>query len=135
MNHSVNIKPLSVNECWQGRRVKTTKHRNYRKELGHLLPKGVHIPEGNLEVAYTFKVSSKLADYDNLIKAFQDALCENYGFDDRQIFRAVIEKEIVPKGCESVSFEIKPADIECATCWQENNSPECSGDHAAKAGY
>ena len=135
MSYTVDIKPLSVNQCWQGKRVKTAKHRAYRKQLGYLLPKGVHIPEGKLEVAYTFKVSSKLADYDNLIKAFQDALCENYGFDDRQIYKAVIKKEIVGKGSKAICFEIKPALIECATCWQENSSPECQEDHAANAGY
>lgn len=133
--NSVGIKPLTVNQCWQGRRVKTAKHRQYREDLAALLPKGVFVPDGKLEVAYTFKVSSKLSDYDNLIKAFQDALCENYGFDDRQIYKAVINKVDVKKGEECVAFDIRPLYVECETCWTNNKTSECSGEHAADAGY
>ena len=131
----VNLKPLTVNQCWQGRRVKTAKHRQYRKDLAALLPKGVFIPDGKLEVRYVFKVSSKLSDYDNLIKAFQDSLCENYGFDDRRIYRAVIDKVDVKKGEECVEFEIRPMYVECKTCWNINKLIECDGSHAADSGY
>ncbi len=34
----MNIKPLSVNECWQGRRYKTDKYRSYEKQLLYTLP-------------------------------------------------------------------------------------------------
>ena len=43
-------------------------------------------------------MSSKNSDGDNLIKAFQDALAEQYGFNDRDIYRWEVEKRIVAKG-------------------------------------
>ena len=53
-----------------------------------------------------FGVSSKASDGDNLIKSFQDTLCEKYGFNDRDIYRWEVEKVIVPKGKEYAEFEI-----------------------------
>jgi hypothetical protein len=53
-----------------------------------------------------FGVSSKASDGDNLIKSFQDTLCETYGFNDRDIYRWDVEKLIVTKGQEYVAFEI-----------------------------
>jgi hypothetical protein len=55
-----------------------------------------------------FGVSSKNADCDNCIKALQDSLCENFGFNDRNIYRWETEKRIVPKGQEFAEFEIVP---------------------------
>jgi hypothetical protein len=42
-----------------------------------------------------FGVSSKASDGDNLIKAWQDALCEKCGFNDRDIYHWDVEKVIV----------------------------------------
>ena len=106
MRYEVKIKPLSVNEAWQGRRFKTRAHRGYRRQLSLGLPEGVFIPEGDLRVEYTFKVSNRRSDYDNLIKAFQDALCDQYGFDDSRICQATIRKKVVSRGDEGVEFEI-----------------------------
>lgn len=131
----VSIKPLSVNEAWQGRRFKTKKHKAYREQLQLLLPSTVHVPEGRIEARYTFNVSNTQSDYDNLIKAFQDALCDKYGFDDSRIYRAIIEKNLVKKGQESIHFELWPVNVMCGTCWLEHGSPECQGDHAAENGY
>jgi hypothetical protein len=36
---------------------------------------------------YESGVSSKASDGDNLIKSFQDTICEKYGFNDRDIYR------------------------------------------------
>jgi Holliday junction resolvase RusA-like endonuclease len=44
---------------------------------------------------------------DNLVKCFQDALAEQYGFNDRQIYAWEFEKVDVKKGNEFVAFEIK----------------------------
>lgn len=66
------------------------------------------IPKGKLSVKYVFGVLSKASDGDNLIKSFQDTLCERYGFDDRDIYRWDVEKVIVPKGQEYARFEIIP---------------------------
>ena len=57
----VNIKPLSINQCFQGRRFKTPKYKQYEKELMILLP-ALNVPSGLLEVVITFGLSSKLND-------------------------------------------------------------------------
>ncbi len=103
----VPIKPLSVNRSYQGRRFATPELTAYKQALGYLLPP-LHIPRGKLTVKYEFGVSSKASDGDNLIKSFQDTLCEKYRFNDRDIYRWEVEKTIVPKGEEYVAFEIKP---------------------------
>ena len=102
----IDIKPLSVNECWKGQRFKTQKYKTYENELLSLLP-NLKIPKGKLEVNYVFGFSSKLSDWDNPIKPFQDILQKRYLFDDRDIFKATVEKVLVKKGSEFVSFEIK----------------------------
>ena len=53
-----------------------------------------------------FGFSSKLADWDNPVKPFQDILQKRYNFDDRDIFKATVEKEIVKKGNEFIEFKI-----------------------------
>jgi Holliday junction resolvase RusA-like endonuclease len=77
--------------------------------LFYLLPR-LTIPKGKLTVKYEFGVSSKASDGDNLIKSFQDALCEKYGFNDRDIYRWEVEKKIVSKGEEYAAFEIAAMD-------------------------
>jgi len=105
----VPIKPLSVNRSYQGRRFATPELKAYKQALGYLLAP-LSIPKGKLAVRYEFGVSSKASDGDNLIKSFQDTLCEKYGFNDRQIYRWEVEKKIVPRGEEYVAFEIWDAE-------------------------
>jgi hypothetical protein len=40
------------------------------------------------------------------VKPFQDILQKRYNFDDRDIFKATVEKEIVKKGAEFIDFKI-----------------------------
>ena len=103
----INIKPLSVNQCWQGKRFKTPKYKAYEKELLLLLPNKLEVPLGSLKITMKWGFSSKLADYDNPIKPFQDILQKKYGFDDKVIFEANITKEIVKKGEEYIEFTIE----------------------------
>jgi hypothetical protein len=105
----VPIKPLSVNRSYQGRRFATPELKAYKQDLGLLLP-AIVIPKGKLAVRYEFGVSSKASDGDNLIKSFQDTLCEKYGFNDRDIYHWEVEKVIVKKGEEYAAFEINCAD-------------------------
>jgi hypothetical protein len=104
--HRIAIKPLTVNRAYQGRRFRTPELLAYQEELAYRLPR-LTIPSGKLAVTYVFGVSSANADGDNLIKAFQDALAEKYGFNDRQIFRWSIEKRLVRKGEEYVEFSFQ----------------------------
>lgn len=103
------IKPLSLNNAYRGRRFSTPELAKYKNDLFRLLPK-MDVPAGNLAVRYVFGVSSKSTDGDNLIKCLQDAIAEAYGFNDNRIYHWTIEKRNVPKGAEFVEFELSPAD-------------------------
>ena len=105
--NKVNIKPLSVNEAWQGRRFKTPKYKKYEQDLLLILPKAVDIPEGPLVAHYEFGVSNSASDWDNGVKPFQDVLQKRYGFDDRRIYRAIVDKVKVKKGQEYVKFRLE----------------------------
>jgi len=105
--HKVRIKPLSVNEAWQGKRYKTPANAAYGKQLWLMLPPKVEIPGGKLKIKFVFGLSMKRADYDNCIKQAQDVICKKYNFDDSRIYKAEIEKVIVPKGEEFLSFSIE----------------------------
>ena len=103
----INIKGISVNTCWQGRRFKTKDYILYERLLLAELPDNVNIPEGKLWAQYTFGVSSKASDADNLVKPFQDILQKKYGFNDKQIYYLSVIKVDVEKGQEFVEFDIK----------------------------
>jgi hypothetical protein len=102
----IKIKPLSVNQCFQGRRFKTPKYKTYENILLSKL-EPLELPLPPFEIYFKFGFSSKLSDWDNPIKPFQDILQKKYKFNDRDVFKAVIEKEIVKKGNEFIEFSIK----------------------------
>ena len=101
----IDIKPLSVNEAWKGRRYKTDKYESYQRSVLWLLPR-MRLPEPPYQMYYEFGLSNTQSDYDNPTKQFQDCLCKKYGFDDHEIYLAVIRKVIVPKGKEYIRFRI-----------------------------
>ena len=99
------IKPLSVNEAWQGRKTKTAKYRSYEKKLLLLLPK-LQITDGAKTLKINVGFSSKGSDIDNVLKPFIDILQKKYKFNDNQVYRLIIEKEITKKGSEFIEFDI-----------------------------
>lgn len=103
----IKLKPLSVNECWKGQRFKTPQYKTYEKKLLLLLKK-IKVPKGDLTITLKWGFSSKLADWDNPIKPFQDILQKKFEFDDRRVFKAIVEKEIVEKGKEYIEFKLEP---------------------------
>jgi len=102
----INIKPLSVNQVWQGKRFKTPTYKAYEKEL-LLKLQPMEVPEGKLILYITFGLSSKNADWDNPIKPFQDVLQIKYGFNDRHVYKGVVEKVDVKKGEEFIEFSFE----------------------------
>ena len=87
----IEVKPLSVNRAWQGRRFKTKEYKEYEEYVLFLLP-NKKIPKNvKLRVRYEFGVN-KLSDWDNLVKPFQDILQKKYGFNDRDIMQAITTK-------------------------------------------
>jgi Holliday junction resolvase RusA-like endonuclease len=102
----LNIKPLSVNDAWKGRRFKTDKYKDYEKAI-LLLLKPMEIPEGKLELYLKWGFSSAGSDWDNPIKPFQDCLQKKYNFNDNRVVRAVTEKVKVKKGAEFIEWELR----------------------------
>ncbi len=102
----LDIKPLSVNQCWQGKRFKTPKYKKYESDLLMILPK-LTVPDGPLELYLKWGFSSAASDWDNPIKPFQDVLQKKYDFNDSRVVRAITEKVKVKKGEEFIEFEIK----------------------------
>lgn len=110
MEISKRIKPLSVNECWQGKRFKTKVYKAYEAELLYTLPNKV-FPDPPYETIFEFGFSSPLADWDNPVKPLQDVLQKKYGFDDKDIFKATVEKFLVPKKKEYFKVKINTMTI------------------------
>ena len=102
----LDIKPLSLNCAYRGRRFTTPELKSFKQAIYFLAPK-ITIPKGKLKVKFIFGVSSKNADGDNLIKCVQDSLAEKYNFNDKQIYRWEVEKIDVKKGSEYIEFEIE----------------------------
>ena len=102
----IDIKPLSINQAWKGTRFKTSAYKKYYKDVTFLLPP-LKLPEPPYEIHLIFGFSSRGSDWDNGIKNFMDIVAEKYGFNDNLIYRAIVEKKIVPKGQEYIRFEIK----------------------------
>lgn len=103
--YKVDIKPLSVNQVWQGKRFKTSKYKSYEREMILKLPK-IKMPKPPFKVYYEFGMSSSLSDWDNPIKPFQDILQKKYNIDDRDIFEANVKKVKTEKGKEYIKFKI-----------------------------
>ncbi len=101
----IDIKPLSVNQAWKGRRFKTDKYKKYEIELMLLLKK-IDIPDGNLSLYIDVGFSSNGSDIDNIAKPFIDILQKKYGFNDSRIYQLTIVKSIVKKGDEYIEFYI-----------------------------
>lgn len=105
-NTRIKIKPLSVNDAWQGRRFKTDKYKNYESVLLRMLPT-IQLPQPPYLIYLKFGFSSSASDWDNCIKTTQDVLSKKYNFNDKHIRKGIVETEIVKKGCEYFEFKIE----------------------------
>lgn len=101
----IDIKPLSVNKAFQGRRFKTKAYKSYEKIVLLMLP-NLKIPDPPLKLKYEYGFSNKNADIDNPCKLITDILQKKYGFNDRDIYQLNQKKVIVPKGSEYIKFRI-----------------------------
>lgn len=104
----IDIKPLSVNQAWQGRRYKTPAYKRYERDL-LLRLKPMQIPDGDLFLDITYGFSNKQSDVDNPTKLFVDILQKKYGFNDSRVTRLNLSKQKVKKGAEFIQFEIGKA--------------------------
>jgi len=106
MSIGLKIKPMSVNDAWQGRRFKSDEYKAYKEHVLLLLP-NLTIPEGPLSIYLEWGFSSAASDFDNPIKPFVDILQKKYGFNDNRIVEAHIKKTKVKKGAEYIIFNLE----------------------------
>jgi len=107
MNYIIQIKPLSINEAFKGRRFRSSKYDIFIIRVLKMLPDKVIIPdEKNIKLALEFGFSSSRSDIDNGIKTFVDCLVKKYGVDDRYIYELHVFKKVVEKGEEFIKFKI-----------------------------
>ena len=104
---AIQIKPLSVNEAWQGQRFKTRNYQDYERRALLLLPPILDIPAGDLSIVLEFGFSNRASDLDNPVKPIMDILQKRYGFNDAQVMQYQLIKKIVPKGSEYIAFSIR----------------------------
>lgn len=103
---TLNIKALSINGAFKGRRFKTEEYSAYEKLVLSCLPR-IKLGTAPYELIITFGLSNKGNDLDNCLKPFIDCLVKKYDFDDRQIYSIVAKKEISKKGMEYIKFQLK----------------------------
>lgn len=102
----INIKPLSVNACYRGRRFKNDNYKAYETEMLLRLPP-FDVPQGKLKVIIIFGYSNKASDIDNGVKILLDILQKHGGFNDKEIYKLEVTKEITEKGKEFIDFKIE----------------------------
>ncbi len=61
----VQVKPLSVNRAYNGRKVASPALRQYKKDVMEVLPEELEVPEERISINLVVEYSSKLADIDN----------------------------------------------------------------------
>jgi Holliday junction resolvase RusA-like endonuclease len=102
----INIKPLSVNQAWAGRRFKTPKYKAFEKEMLLILPNIKIDLNARLRLDIVFGYSSRASDIDNGLKPLLDCLQKKLGINDNKIYELNVKKEIVKKGKDFIKFEI-----------------------------
>lgn len=104
--NTIKIKPMSVNQVWQGKRFKRKEYEFYEQELILRLP-NINVADGKLKVYLEFGMSNSNSDWDNPIKPFVDVLQKKYNFNDNKIYEAHVKKVKVDKGQEYISFSLE----------------------------
>lgn len=102
----INIKPISVNTVWAGKRYKTPAYKKYEAVVLMMLPNKIELPKPPYQINFKFGFSSSASDWDNPIKPNQDIIAKKYKFNDKLIKRAVVEIDMVKKGSEYFEFQL-----------------------------
>tara|TARA_R110000868_G_scaffold279203_1_gene539240 strand:- start:3594 stop:3911 length:318 start_codon:yes stop_codon:yes gene_type:complete len=101
---NLKVKPLSVNNAWQGKRFKTPAYKDYEKKVLSMLP-NIEIKEfKQLKITYGF--SNMMSDIDNPTKLVLDILQKKYGVNDRDLIYLVLHKQKTIKGSEFIEIEL-----------------------------
>ena len=108
----LDIKPLSANEAFMGRKRKTAKYRDYEIKLPRMLPELELPARGPLGLRVRVGYSNRAADIDNCLKPFIDILQKHYSFNDNRIYFIEVTKVKTEKGAEYISFDLFPLEQE-----------------------
>ena len=104
--YKINIKPMSVNGAFKGRKFRTKEYDRYEKSIMLMLPK-IKLPPQPFALTLEFGFSSPLADVSNPIKLIEDILQKKYDFNDREIYKVIATKKHVKKGQEYILWNIE----------------------------
>ena len=107
IEHTIPVKPMSVNKAYLGRKRKSGEYRQYGRVVLSTLPCGTIPDRGNFQIHFTFGFSNSLSDVDNPVKPFLDLLQKKYSFNDNRVYRITVDKKLVKKGEEFIHFVIK----------------------------
>ena len=102
----IQIKALSVNECWQGRRFKTKAYLSYEKEMLFRLRRRA-TPSAPLRLIVGIGFSNAQSDLDNVLKPLLDILQKKYGFNDKDVHEILLRKHKAKKGEEWIAFNLE----------------------------
>ena len=107
LQQTIYLKPLSVNEAWQGRRFKTDEYIAYEKAvIKAMQTKKLNVkPPFAVMIEYGF--SNSASDIDNPTKLVLDILQKKYKFNDKDIYRLTLIKTMISKGKEYFRFRIQ----------------------------
>jgi Holliday junction resolvase RusA-like endonuclease len=105
-NMKIEIKPISINTCWQGRRFMTPAYKQWITDMLFLLPKWKTIT-GNTRIIITLNLKSTVrGDIDNFLKPIIDCLVKKGLIeDDRYIQRLNVVKR--KSKVENIEIEIE----------------------------
>jgi len=98
------IKPLSINDAYRGRRFRTPQYDTYIRQMMFALPDRLTIPESDIKLNIEFGFSHAGSDIDNGLKPFIDCLQKKYEFNDKNIIELFVRKNKVNKGYEYILF-------------------------------
>jgi len=104
--HRINIKPLSINCAFQGRRFKTPAYNKYERDCLLLLP-AIKIPLPPYRLTIELGFSNKGADLSNPLKLIEDIIQKKYGINDKDVYQIVLNKVIVSKSNEYFKFNLE----------------------------
>ena len=100
---NLQIKPLSINVAFQGKRYKSPEYKKYEIQVLRLLP-DIEIKEfKRLKITYGF--SNMMSDIDNPTKLVLDLLQKKYNVNDRDLIYLVLHKEKTKKGEEFIEID------------------------------
>ena len=104
------IKPLSTNRIYVGRKVKSSQARQFERDIALLLAayaKETELPDGDLAIHFRFG-TTRQKDLSNNVKLLEDQIAKHYGIDDRRFAGHTAVRIPVPRGEEFVIFQIVP---------------------------